>query len=58
MLAGFQFAKANAGAQLVGMTIISALFLSIAGGWFGGELFPKIHRRSSRRSAWALSQTS
>jgi type IV secretory pathway VirB2 component (pilin) len=50
LLTGFQLAKANPDMQVAGLTIISALLLSIAGGWFGGQLFPKIYARPRRRS--------
>ncbi len=50
LLAGFQLAKADSDLERTGMTVVSALFLSIAGGWFGGQLFPKVYHRPRRRS--------
>jgi hypothetical protein len=48
LLTGFQLAKAKPDLQQTGVTVISALFLCIAGGWFGGQLFPKIYPRRRR----------
>ena len=50
LVAGFQLAKANPDLERTAITVISVLFLSIAGGWFGGQLFPKVYYRPRRRS--------
>jgi len=56
LLIGMQLAKVNANIDRAAITAISALFLSIGGGWFGGQLFPKIYRRSRRRHSRLLSE--
>jgi hypothetical protein len=52
LIAGFQFAKVDPDLERTVITVVSALFLSLGGGWFGGQLFPKIYRGRRRRSAW------
>jgi len=56
VLAGMQLAKVNPNVDRAVITAISALFLSVGGGWFGGQLFPKIYQRSRRRHSGLLSE--
>jgi hypothetical protein len=54
VLIGFQLARENPDLERIGLTAVSALFLSLVGGWFGGQLFPKVYPRRRRRTAWLL----
>jgi len=49
VLAGMHLAKTNPDLDRAVITTACALFLSVGGGWFGGQLFPKIYKRSRRR---------
>lgn len=52
ILAGIQLGNPNAVLETTLFTILTTMILSLAGGWFGGQLFPPVLQRR-RRSASA-----
>jgi hypothetical protein len=53
VLIGLQLNQAKAPVEFAGLTIISTMSLSMAGGWFGGQLLPPIFKRKREVSpAW------
>jgi hypothetical protein len=49
ILLGIRLASITHTAEMLVLTVISALTLSFAGGWFGGNLLPPVYRPSRRR---------
>jgi hypothetical protein len=49
ILLGIRLAGPSVSGQLVLITLISALFLSLAGGWFGSQLLPPVYGPARRR---------
>jgi hypothetical protein len=49
ILLGIRLASITHTAELLVLTVISALTLSFAGGWFGSNLLPPVYRSSRRR---------
>jgi hypothetical protein len=56
ILTGMTLAKPNPDLDRSVITAVSALLLSVGGGWFGGQLFPRIYQRPRRRHSHLLSE--
>ncbi len=55
ILVGIEMNYVERWLQLAGYTALAAFFLSLAGGWFGSQLFPPIMRRPRRRRLGGVS---
>jgi hypothetical protein len=53
VFAMMQVANPKAVAETVVLTVISIVVLAVAGGWFGGQLFPPVLRRRPRLTSYA-----
>jgi hypothetical protein len=56
ILTGMHLAKNHPDLERSIITGVSALFLSVGGGWFGGQLFPRVYGRTRRRHSHLLSE--